>query len=121
MLLLDIAAIIAMMLLGTYCSFTDCKKGIVSNMAVKTGLGVAIALLVMRTVIGGTGQLASCAANVSITCLFSIALYATHTWAGGDCKPPKMPSQPENGSGHGPSVWVFPIISYFFAAVNPGT
>lgn len=86
MLLLDIAAIIAMMLLGTYCSFTDCKKGIVSNMAVKTGLGVAIALLVMRTVIGGTGQLASCAANVSITCLFSIALYATHTWAGGDCK-----------------------------------
>lgn len=86
MKLIEICSLLALILLGLYASVSDMRFGIIKN---KILVVFAVYALISDFLMYGifARDLAGIfLANSAVVVMLSLALYSSHSWAGGDCK-----------------------------------
>lgn len=86
MMVVVVAKILLLLVTSVYASVTDIRQGIIKNQLLLAAFLVGLILNGIEWfAFGGDGVLVQ-AVNVGVMSLFSLLLYMTHVWAGGDCK-----------------------------------
>lgn len=75
-----------LVVLGTYCSLCDFRKGIIPNFAVIIGAAGAIIADTAYFILAGVSQLPMFLFHVASAIIIAILMYGLKIWAGGDVK-----------------------------------
>jgi len=78
--------ILLMLAFCIYASVSDIRHGIISNRFILIFISSAILLDCIYYIFIAPEMLTSFGINVAIICCIAAVMYASHSWAGGDCK-----------------------------------